>query len=256
MTHSRTPGPTSRNWCSVHDVDFYTYRGCPKCAEARCEPFPEIADPGGIVRDHERFVFGPVSGWCKTHNCEMYQNAGCLKCTAEMHGREHATTTYSGRCEAHGEWLRQDGLSVCPQCEDAAPEDYYATQPTNPKDRTGVGKTPVSVIPQTVIAEVGLAMMEGALKYGAYNWREAGVRGSVYVDAAWRHLAAWWEGEDDDPDSGLSHIVKAIAGLCVLRDAMIQEKFEDDRPPMSPTDWLQQRNAIAARIRAEMEKSK
>ena len=46
-----------------------------------------------------------------------------------------------------------------------------------------------------------------------------------------RHLVGWWEGEDLDPDSGLSHVTKAIASLVVLRDAMLNGKCEDDRPP-------------------------
>ena len=50
-------------------------------------------------------------------------------------------------------------------------------------------------------------------------------------DALLRHAFAWWEGEDIDPDSGLSHITKAIATLVVLRDAMLQNMCTDDRPP-------------------------
>ena len=66
----------------------------------------------------------------------------------------------------------------------------------------------------------------------------SGVRASVYFDAVMaRHMPAWWEGEDIDPDSDLHHITKAIAGLCVIRDAMIQGKFIDDRPPKSPAGW-------------------
>jgi len=79
--------------------------------------------------------------------------------------------------------------------------------------------------------EVGVAMFEGALKYGRHNYRGVGVRASVYFDATNRHLEDWWEGQDLDPGSGLSHITKAIASLYVMRDAMIMGKFEDDRPP-------------------------
>ena len=46
-----------------------------------------------------------------------------------------------------------------------------------------------------------------------------------------RHLFAWWEGEDIDPDSGVSHITKCLACLTVFRDAMMQDMWEDDRPP-------------------------
>ena len=106
-------------------------------------------------------------------------------------------------------------------------------KPTNPKDAVGIRKVPMSTVPATVLAEVGVAMLEGASKYGRHNFRAIGVRGSVYYDGTMRHLMAWWEGEDIDPDSGMSHITKAITSLVVLRDAMIQGKFTDDRPPRS-----------------------
>lgn len=120
---------------------------------------------------------------------------------------------------------------------------------TNPKDAVGVRKVPMSTVPAPVIAEVGLALLEGARKYGRHNWRVTGVRASVYYDATVsRHLAQWWEGEDLDADSGLSHVTKAIASLVVLRDAMIQGKLIDDRPPPSPAGWLSRLNEVAAEI--------
>lgn len=102
---------------------------------------------------------------------------------------------------------------------------------SNPKDMVGVRKAPMSTVPATVLAEIGVAMLEGASKYGRHNYRAVGVRGSVYYDGVMRHLMAWWEGEDIDPDSGMSHVTKAITSLVVLRDAMMQRKFTDDRPP-------------------------
>lgn len=105
------------------------------------------------------------------------------------------------------------------------------SKPTNPKDAVGISKVPFSTVPARVIAELGLAMMEGALKYGRHNYRETSVRASVYYDAALRHLMDWWEGVDTDPDSGLSHLTKAMACLAVLRDATHQNKLTDDRPP-------------------------
>lgn len=101
----------------------------------------------------------------------------------------------------------------------------------NPKDIVGSLKWSLSVVPMTVIIETALAMLEGALKYGRHNYRGAPVKASIYYDAAHRHIISWWEGEDTDPDSELSHITKAIASLVVLRDAMIQETWIDDRPP-------------------------
>lgn len=103
---------------------------------------------------------------------------------------------------------------------------------TNPKDAVGVRKwRQYCTVPTTVIWELGVAMLEGARKYGRHNYRVAGVRASVYLDAAKGHLDCFWEGEDLDPDSGLSHITKAMASLAVLRDAMVNEMWTDDRPP-------------------------
>lgn len=112
--------------------------------------------------------------------------------------------------------------------------DVSYKDPYNPKDAVGVRKwRQFTTIPMTVIWELGVAMLEGARKYGRHNYRAAPVRASIYIDAAMGHLTSWWEGEDIDEDSRLSHIIKAIASLTVLRDAMIQGKFIDDRPPKS-----------------------
>lgn len=108
---------------------------------------------------------------------------------------------------------------------------------TNPKDAVGVRKwRQFTTVSHLVLAEVGVGMLEGARKYGRHNYRVAGVRASVYVDAAMGHIGQWWEGEDIDKDSGLSHIAKAICSLFVLRDAMIQDMLTDDRPPKGNLD--------------------
>jgi len=123
-----------------------------------------------------------------------------------------------------------------------------STKQTNPKDAVGTGKVPFSTIPAGVIAELGLAMLEGARKYGRHNYRVAGVRASVYYDACLRHLTAFWEGEDVDPDSGLPHIIKAIACLVVLRGSQIQQNWVDDRPPVMPDNWQVRLNSKAKEI--------
>ena len=118
-------------------------------------------------------------------------------------------------------------------------------KPSNPKDAVGVKKAYTSVVPQPVIYELGLAMLEGALKYGRHNYRVDGVRASTYFDAANRHLDSWWEGEDIDPDSGISHITKAIACLAVVRDSMLLGNWVDDRPPPHETGWMNEMNEKA-----------
>ena len=55
------------------------------------------------------------------------------------------------------------------------------------------------------------------------------------------------KGEDIDPDSGLPHIVKCLASLVVLRDAQINGKLTDDRPPSSP-EWAEALNKMAGEL--------
>lgn len=112
-------------------------------------------------------------------------------------------------------------------------------KPSNPKDIVGTRKVAMSCLPWRVLWNVALAMMEGALKYGRHNYRAVGVRASVYFDATQRHLGAWWEGEDLDPDSRLSHIDKALSSLVVLRDSMLQGNMVDDRPLSSGYDLVE-----------------
>lgn len=125
------------------------------------------------------------------------------------------------------------------------------TKDTNPKDALGTGRAPISTVPLNVLLEVGNAMLEGARKYGRHNFRAAGVRHSIYIDAVFRHIAAHWEGEDVDQDSGLPHITKAIAALVVMRDSMMQGNDQDDRPPPSPRDTVKLQNELAQQVIAK-----
>lgn len=120
---------------------------------------------------------------------------------------------------------------------------------TNPKDAVGVKKVPLHVVSSPVLMEIGLAMLEGDRKYGGHNYRVAGVRASVYYDALMRHIMSWWEGEDIDPDSGLNHVTKALSTLTVLRDAMLNDMWTDDRPPkFKNKEWVKEFNKVAGDI--------
>ena len=116
---------------------------------------------------------------------------------------------------------------------------------TNPKDAIGIKKAPLSTVSGPFMMATGLAMMEGARKYGRHNYRAAGVRASVYFDAIMRHMMAWWEGEDLDPDSGIPHPIKAAACLAVLYDCMVFGNLNDDRPPKQTPEWIKEFNKMA-----------
>ncbi|WP_324730993.1 dATP/dGTP diphosphohydrolase domain-containing protein [Pseudomonas paeninsulae] len=103
------------------------------------------------------------------------------------------------------------------------------TKPSNPKDLVGSGKLPIHLWPATATALGSLGLLDGMMKYGRSNFRAVGVRASIYFDAANRHLNAWFEGENADPDSGLPHLAHALACLAIIVDAEAAGKLTDDR---------------------------
>lgn len=106
----------------------------------------------------------------------------------------------------------------------------------NPKTTQGLAKAPLHLVPPSVLANLSDAFAEGARKYGPYNWREKSISSSVYYAAVLRHLTAWWDGEDIDPDSqnGSHHLSNAQACLAMLQDAEGLGILNDDRPPPGP----------------------
>lgn len=104
-----------------------------------------------------------------------------------------------------------------------------SNKPSNPKDIIGSNKLPLHLWPSTATAVGCLAFLEGSLKYGRSNFREVGVRASIYKDALDRHMTAWFEGEDIDPESGLPHLGKALACIAIIVDAQAAGKLNDDR---------------------------
>jgi hypothetical protein len=98
----------------------------------------------------------------------------------------------------------------------------------NPKDVVGTNKLPLHLWPTTATAMGSVALLNGALKYGRSNWREVGIRASVYVDACQRHVAAWFEGEECD-EEGVPHLAAALACLAIIVDCDAAGKLRDDR---------------------------
>jgi len=105
---------------------------------------------------------------------------------------------------------------------------------SNPKDVIGSLKLMMGLAPDTIKAHVALAYLEGALKYGRYNWRIAGVRASIYHDALERHMAKWWNGENRDKKTRVRHLASVIACAGIMLDAELCGKLDDDRPPACP----------------------
>lgn len=120
------------------------------------------------------------------------------------------------------------GAYVCQSCQ------KETAKPSNPKDMVGSTKLPLNLVPAVTVAYAALGHGEGMLKYGLVNWRECGVRMSIYLDALERHIKKVTEGEWIDPKSGVPHFANALACISIIIDAYHAGKLIDDRPLSNP----------------------
>lgn len=150
----------------------------------------------------------------------------------------HAMTDFY-ECDICGAgWSAANGApTYCPVCP-IFERPEVDSKPSNPKDLIGSDKTPMGLVPSTAIALMSLAHLEGALKYGASNWREAGVRASIYIDAQARHMAKFLNGEWADPVTLVPHLASANACNNIIMDALACGKLIDDRPKPAPVSEL------------------
>ena len=77
------------------------------------------------------------------------------------------------------------------------------------------GKADLSLVPVVAIEAEAKALMFGEKKYGRYNYTQ-GFETSRLVAACLRHVLAYQDGENTDPESGLSHLGHARACLSML----------------------------------------
>lgn len=125
---------------------------------------------------------------------------------------------------------------VVPAVTEGNAVDAGTTKPSNPKDAIGSRKLDLGLVPDTFISAVAEALTEGAVKYGRYNWRIAGVSASIYHAALRRHLAKWWNGQDFDAATRVHHLKNAAACIAILIDAAYYDMLNDDRPPCPHPD--------------------
>lgn len=219
--------------------DIKSGKDCPACVSCRkCGAFLGCTNSMGLARLdakmlHEGFIYHKGKWKCPVCCKYSKHKEGC-----KMDDKDRQVHGLINSSAVGNKVDIEKLLDSLPTCKD-----------TNPKDAVGIKKVPISTVPHGVLMELGLAMLEGSRKYGRHNYREVGTRASVYRDAVWRHLTAWWDfGQDDDPDSGLNHIVKAIASLVVLYDSVQMGNWVDDRPPPLPLKLLEEFNKKAADI--------
>ena len=89
-------------------------------------------------------------------------------------------------------------------------------------------KPRLSLIPNEALFQMGSALTYGEDKYGTFNFKK-GIKLSYLLDAAMRHISQFNNGEDNDLESGHSHLGHALANLAMCIDTHKNLPMFDDR---------------------------
>lgn len=92
-------------------------------------------------------------------------------------------------------------------------------------------KSPIHLVPSSVITDMADVFGFGAKKYGENNWRDDldTTSWSRTYSSIQRHLNSFWSGEDLDPESGFSHLQHAATQIAILMEQTKHAKVMDDR---------------------------
>lgn len=90
------------------------------------------------------------------------------------------------------------------------------------------GKAPLSLIPRSALEPEARVFAFGAKKYSRWNYTK-GFEYSRLLDATMRHLVAFNDGEDLDPESQESHLAHARCSIAMLLECIALGTAIDDR---------------------------
>ena len=94
------------------------------------------------------------------------------------------------------------------------------------------GKARMDLLSPHLMIGTAEVLAFGAAKYGERNWEKGMQWGRVFA-ALQRHLWAFWQGEELDPESGLPHLHHAGCCLMFLAHYAETKTGRDDRPGCS-----------------------
>jgi len=99
------------------------------------------------------------------------------------------------------------------------------TTDTDQSAKADKGKLELSLVNPQLVKAVAEVRMYGTEKYGdSENWRK--VEPKRYIDALYRHLLAYIEGNEVDEESGLSHLAHMACNLSFLLDKEYLKEHE------------------------------
>lgn len=125
--------------------------------------------------------------------------------------------------------FRADQKRFCFSCgHTGEPESVLPTPaPTTGMKHDG-DKPEMALLSSSWVFEVAKVLTFGKRKYAADNWRQ-GIAQRRLVSAALRHLLAYNNGEDLDPETGLSHLGHASCCMMFAFELLQTHPELDDR---------------------------
>ena len=143
-------------------------------------------------------------------------NSGCKKKVENLNSKSFSqqnSVELTMALEKHQDWQNEKQVNT-----------LHKSQGT----KHDQGKPDLSHISLELMEQVARVREFGARKYSRDNWRK-GFLFNRSIAAALRHILAFKEGENLDPESGLSHIAHAVCCLEHLMNDIKNHPENDDR---------------------------
>lgn len=101
------------------------------------------------------------------------------------------------------------------------------------------GKVRLDLLPPKAILELGKVLTFGANKYSPNGWRKATTADDLdsFKAALLRHVFAYLDGEESDPETGLPHLAHAMCNAAFLVELSAPKKTKQSQEtnPASPS---------------------
>lgn len=124
--------------------------------------------------------------------------------------------------------VNEEGACLSTNCDC----EIYRHGETRVTSSTGASKgtkeARYDLIPIPALDALARLYGKGAVKYAEHNWR-LGYEWSKSYAAAQRHMAAFWSGEDIDPETQIPHVICASFHMFALATYLTEHPEFDDR---------------------------
>lgn len=120
----------------------------------------------------------------------------------------------------HTNPIMADGCEICSSCSYIQASENAISRQHDAKPDRGLkyddGKLRYSLIPPILLSSVAEVLTFGAAKYAPNSWQTVPNGPERYLDALYRHLEQFRNGEALDPESGLPHLAHVATNVAFL----------------------------------------